>query len=250
MARASLSTRFAWARAARRIKKAYRHLPEKQHAEARFWALQVIQLQKWYLGVVGPCYGSPNPTEADRVTGYDLRTNALLTWIRCRRNKYPDRLRLDRGALAGRRVLDVGSGPIPHLLAFDNCERFGVDQLVTEYREMGWPLDHFAGEMQYLRGDAEHIPAEDAAFDVVVAVNSLDHVDDFAATAREICRVLRPGGLLRIQLHYHSATRCEPQELNDEIVLAHFGHLGVEKLYSEAPPHHEEGTVNLWSTPL
>lgn len=38
------------------------------------------------------------------------------------------------------------------------------------------------------------IPAEDAAFDVVLACLSLMYVVDRAAAAREIARVLRPGG--------------------------------------------------------
>jgi SAM-dependent methyltransferase len=43
-------------------------------------------------------------------------------------------------------------------------------------------------------GRAEEIPAEDAAFDVVLASLSLMYVIDRAAAARELRRVLRPGG--------------------------------------------------------
>ena len=45
-------------------------------------------------------------------------------------------------------------------------------------------------------GRAESLPAEDAAFDVVVASLSLMYVLDRAAAAREIARVLRPQGRL------------------------------------------------------
>jgi SAM-dependent methyltransferase len=45
-------------------------------------------------------------------------------------------------------------------------------------------------------GRAESLPAEDAAFDVVLASLSLMYVLDRAAAAREIARVLRPQGRL------------------------------------------------------
>jgi ubiquinone/menaquinone biosynthesis C-methylase UbiE len=46
-------------------------------------------------------------------------------------------------------------------------------------------------------GRAEGIPAEDAAFDVVLASLSLMYVIDRPAAARELRRVLRPSGRRR-----------------------------------------------------
>jgi len=56
-----------------------------------------------------------------------------------------------------------------------------------------------AGDMQhsnieFAEGGAESIPAEDSSFDVVLASLSLMYVIDRSAAAREIARVLRPGG--------------------------------------------------------
>lgn len=48
--------------------------------------------------------------------------------------------------------------------------------------------------IEFLEGRAESIPAEDSSFDVVLASLSLMYVIDRAAAAREIVRVLRPGG--------------------------------------------------------
>jgi SAM-dependent methyltransferase len=50
--------------------------------------------------------------------------------------------------------------------------------------------------VEFREGRAEAIPADDAAFDVVLACLSLMYVIDRAAAAREIVRVLRPGGRL------------------------------------------------------
>lgn len=48
--------------------------------------------------------------------------------------------------------------------------------------------------VRFLEGRAEDIPADDGAFDVLVASLSLMYVIDREAAARECARVLRPGG--------------------------------------------------------
>ena len=50
------------------------------------------------------------------------------------------------------------------------------------------------GNLTFLEGRAEAIPAEDAAFDVVLACLSMMYVIDREAAARQIARVLKPGG--------------------------------------------------------
>ena len=45
------------------------------------------------------------------------------------------------------------------------------------------------------RAPAETLPFEDRSFDAVVAVSTLEFVDDLARVAREVGRVLRPGGV-------------------------------------------------------
>ncbi len=52
------------------------------------------------------------------------------------------------------------------------------------------------GNVSLLEGRAEAIPAEDAAYDVVLAGLSMMYVIDRETAAREIARVLRPGGRL------------------------------------------------------
>src|SRR5262249_22487050 len=51
------------------------------------------------------------------------------------------------------------------------------------------------GRMELRQGDASTLPYEPAAFDVVYAINSAQFWDRPTRTAREIHRVLRPGGL-------------------------------------------------------
>ena len=54
--------------------------------------------------------------------------------------------------------------------------------------------DLHVSNIEFAEGRAESIPAEDSSFDVVLASLSLMYVIDRAAAAREIARVLRPGG--------------------------------------------------------
>ncbi|MEK6676881.1 MAG: class I SAM-dependent methyltransferase [Planctomycetota bacterium] len=48
--------------------------------------------------------------------------------------------------------------------------------------------------LEFLEGRAEAIPAEDSAFDVVLACLSMMYVIDREAAARQIARILKPGG--------------------------------------------------------
>ncbi|AGL16465.1 class I SAM-dependent methyltransferase [Actinoplanes sp. N902-109] len=49
--------------------------------------------------------------------------------------------------------------------------------------------------LQYVHGDAEHLPFEDASVDVVINVESSHTYPDLARFFREVARVLRPGGV-------------------------------------------------------
>ena len=56
--------------------------------------------------------------------------------------------------------------------------------------------------VSFLAGRAEAIPLPDAACDVVLMFLSFHHVADRAAAAREIARVLRPGGRVLIRSQF------------------------------------------------
>lgn len=208
----------------------YSYLPYKQRGEIEFWEGIIDQYILWYQGELPELYGKPGPEETIKERAFKLKENAIRTWIRVSSTKYLNALAVGPEYFSGCRILDVGCGPIPHLHCFRDIERFGVDQLINEYRELGFPLDRYDPQVIYKVGSAENIPFEDDFFDAVVSVNAIDHVDDFGQTAFEIQRVLKPKGKLRMQVHYHAPTRCEPWELNDAILLEHFKALGIEKI--------------------
>jgi SAM-dependent methyltransferase len=59
-------------------------------------------------------------------------------------------------------------------------------------------LGRSSAHTAHLRADAGALPFADQAFDLVCALDVLEHLDDDAAAARELYRVLRPGGVLVI----------------------------------------------------
>lgn len=81
------------------------------------------------------------------------------------------------------------SGPVLHLSAGGTAERF--DHVVEAEAAVFRHTD--------LITDAHHLPFVDRAFDAVIALNAFEHYRDPHGAAREILRVLRPGGRVLIR---------------------------------------------------
>ena len=106
-------------------------------------------------------------------------------------------------------VLDVGCGPHAGLIGFRNCQKYGVDYLIDEYRRIGYPLDKH--DIRYYNSSSEKLPFDNAFFDVVTCVNALDHVDSLNKTVKEISRVLKVGGKFIGQINFRGKpTSTEP----------------------------------------
>ncbi|MBV8259299.1 MAG: methyltransferase domain-containing protein [Actinobacteria bacterium] len=98
-------------------------------------------------------------------------------------------------------VLDLGAGT--GLLTFGAHERIGdgwviaVDPEVDNLQELLRTAHGLeAAGISYLVGDAEVLPLPDASVDAAVTRSVLMYVEDLAEAARELFRVLRPGGRL------------------------------------------------------
>ncbi len=104
----------------------------------------------------------------------------------------------DRAAadLGRYRLLDAGCGEKPYAPLFlpHAAEYVGLDT-----------APHVDAD---LVGPIEAIPASDDAFDVVLCIQVLEHVDDPALAVRELHRVTRPGG--RVLLSTHGAMVYHP----------------------------------------
>ena len=107
-------------------------------------------------------------------------------------------------AAAGKRprVLDLGCGDgrISALLADAGGEVTGLDpsEVALERARRARPDLHFLRP-----ADDGSLPLPDASFDVVVAVNVLEHVADTQRLMSEVRRVLVPGGRLAVAVPHH-----------------------------------------------
>jgi SAM-dependent methyltransferase len=112
-------------------------------------------------------------------------------WYRVRRDILDQmlaRLPLDRRTA---RLLDVGCGTGGAALVLSRHGiAVGLDQAPDSFRiSKDRPYRHRV----VARADGP-LPLGDASFDVVCALDILEHLDDDAAAARELHRVVRPGG--------------------------------------------------------
>jgi ubiquinone/menaquinone biosynthesis C-methylase UbiE len=93
-------------------------------------------------------------------------------------------------------VLDVacGSGNATIPAAETGATTTGLD-ITPELLEAGRKAASHAGvEIEWIEGDAQDLPFEDASFDVVMSVFGCMFAPDHRKTAAELVRVLKPGG--------------------------------------------------------
>lgn len=224
------------------------HTAFKNRGELRHWRQRKELIRKWYR--CEQAYLFPFPDSAVRVDHYDETTNALLTFINAETThaSYLKDLALRSDSFSGQRIADIGSGPFPTLLVFNDCERYCIDHLMDEYVQIGFPLSLFKKDINFVNAKSEDIPLPDAFFDAIVSRNALDHVDDFPKTAREIRRLLKPSGIVHVLVNYHNPTPTEPHVLNDDVILNNLGPLNVRKIMEVSGAWgFEAGRTVLWS---
>jgi len=94
-------------------------------------------------------------------------------------------------SMLGKRVLDVGGGhmQLAAPLAERGCEVtvFGSDELCGARLRAG----PFAGRVRFASGDLLALPYPDQAFDAVVSVRLISHMEDWPGLVAELCRVAR-----------------------------------------------------------
>lgn len=112
------------------------------------------------------------------------------------------------------RLLDAGCGNAP----YEPWYRDRVEQSVA--------FDVAAGGAADVRGAMDDLPFPDAAFDIVLCTEVLEHVEDAERTTAELSRVLAPGGLLLVSTPFLYPTHEAPWDFR------RFTHFGIRSLLS------------------
>jgi len=109
----------------------------------------------------------------------------------------PPRDLLDRiHVRPGEDVLDVatGTGNVALRAAAAGANVVGLD-LTPELFETAWRrMDEWDVAVDWVEGDAEHLPYDDESFDVVLSVFGTQFAPRHEVVAQELARVTRPGG--------------------------------------------------------
>jgi len=109
------------------------------------------------------------------------------------------------GGFGGKRVLDVGCGGgiLAETLAAEGATVTGVDPSEKSLAAARQHARRSGLSIDYRRGTAEDLGGAglEGTFDLVFAVDVLEHVDDLERTIAGIARVLAPGGGLGFLTH-------------------------------------------------
>lgn len=196
---------------------------EKKEASREFRIKIIYHYLKWFNGEIEDLYGEKKPLDTEKIQLGNPLENAIMTWGKLHQEqKYQHVLRLPKGVFSGMKILDLGSGPYPSAVTFDDCEIYCLDPLVNWFKKIGYPYHLYENRVNFIGGYAETIPFKNNTFDAIISVNAIDHFDDLISTSKEIQRVLRNNGILVLHIHYHNKTILESLELDDNIIKNSF----------------------------
>jgi SAM-dependent methyltransferase len=110
------------------------------------------------------------------------------------------------------KILDVGVGPMgvgllwlfPHAALRVGADSLGLLPVATGNPHADSVVARIRSVCDYVIGQSEALPFPDASFDVVVCNNVLDHVEDLHRSIAELCRVVRPAGVLGVGVDTNS----------------------------------------------
>jgi SAM-dependent methyltransferase len=133
----------------------------------------------------------------------EAQVEAAHWWFRGRRRILRRLLARALPSSPGLRALDVGCGTGANAAVLTTVTRMliGLDRSPHALHQ-GRPQHRHYGAV--VAAEVERLPFASASFDLVTALDVLEHLDDDAAALRELLRVLAPGGLLVVFVPAHA----------------------------------------------
>ena len=101
------------------------------------------------------------------------------------------------------KLLDAGSGtcffPWFVLSRFPSIQYYTLDydtRMGEYHHQINQRYPNPANRVHFTHSELQSIPKDDNTFDIVISISVLEHTKDYGQAARELTRVLKPGGLL------------------------------------------------------
>jgi SAM-dependent methyltransferase len=102
--------------------------------------------------------------------------------------------------LRDRAVLDVGAGSGRHSY---EAHRLGARVVAVDLGDaIHVARRNLPADVMTVQADAEELPFEDAAFDLVMAIGVLHHLPDPPRALKSLARLVRPGGYIHIYVYW------------------------------------------------
>lgn len=203
-----------------------------------YW--QLIVAEGAYLGtrVVALLYDWFAP-HYDRVKQYDKAGDAIMLAMPILRH-LTERASAAGGArpASAVRVLDIGTGTgrLPEALLTQPRFRGHIVALDASARMLDLAkakLAAYDGRVTFLHRDAQRLPFDDDSFDVVTCLQALEFMPDWRGAAKEMARVLKPGGLLMLSNRIGpDAWKLPGRTVPTDDFVAWLGGLGLQHVQS------------------
>lgn len=137
---------------------------------------------------------------------YELEGSGLRSHVgACLRSATSQMVRISSGlARPPRKILEIGCSTGFNCIAlsqlFPTAEIYGIEpdgEAVLVANSMAMAAD--IGNIHFHEGVGEDLPFEKPEFDLIICLTVIEHVEDVEAVIAEICRVLTPGGIVRLE---------------------------------------------------
>lgn len=160
---------------------------------------------------------------------------------------------------AGLKVLEIGTGlgADHQRFAEAGADLYGVDLTPTAIEHTRRRLNIFGLSSHLSVGDAEELDFPDNSFDLVYSWGVIHHSPDTARAAREILRVLKPGGTFRVMIYHrrsmvglmlwtrYALFRARPFTSLSEIYATHLESPGTKSFSVEEAKALFAGTIEV-----